>query len=73
MLFNQLLNKSHQPNELNKLPGHWQQPPQGLEGCVGHGLVVLGDGGLVLRLARHHQSNQVFGELLVRLKIKKPI
>ncbi len=55
-------------NLMNQVPGNRQQPSKRLESCVGHGLVVFGDGGLVLGLARHHQANEVLGELLLRLK-----
>ena len=50
------------------LPGDWEQPPEGLEGGVGHCLVVFWDGSLILGLAWNHQTYQIFAKLIVGLK-----
>lgn len=49
-------------------PGDWQLPPQGLEGGVRHGLVVLRDGALVVRLGALHQADKLLGQGLLRLE-----
>ena len=47
--------------------GHRQQPPQGLEGRVGHRLVVLRDRSLVLGLGVFHKLDQVLGRVILVL------
>ena len=45
-----------------------QLPPQGLEGGLAHGLVVLADGRLVVVLGILNQLHQLFGGLLLALR-----